>query len=449
MHESEFSAQTIPGDNMQDSIWTKTAELPRFPALSGAAKTDVLIIGGGMAGLLCAYELKQAGVDCLMIEAGRIGGGITSGTTAKITSQHGLCYRKLVKTFGPEIARGYWSANQGALARYRELAQEFPCDFETKDNFIYTLDDTAALDEELEALHAAGIPAELIHRPNLPIPTAGAVAFRDQAQFHLGKFLAGIAKNLNIRENTRAFQIEKGRVWTNRGCIRAKKIIVATHFPIWNRWGLYFMKQYQSRSHVLALEGVKGLEGMYLDGSGNGLSFRSYGDTLLLGGGSHRTGKESAGWEPLSEFARAHYPGSREVARWAAQDCMTLDGVPYIGRYSPHTPWLYVATGFNKWGMTGSMVSAQLLRDLILGKGNPYAHIFAPSRSMLHPQLAVNIWDSMVHLLKPTSPRCPHLGCALEWNPWEHSWDCPCHGSRFTEKGELLDNPAKRNLKER
>ena len=424
-------------------------ELPRFPALAGAAKTDVLIIGGGMAGLLCAYELKQAGVDCLVIEGARIGGGVTAGTTAKITSQHGLCYTKLLKIFGPELAREYWSANQAALARYRQLAEQIPCDFVRKDNYIFSLEDTAVLEQELEALHCAGIPAELTDPQELPMRTAGAVCFRDQAQFHPRKFLAGIVRNLNIRENTRAFKIEKGRVWTNQGSIRAEKILVATHFPIWDRWGLYFAKQYQSRSYVLALEGVKELEGMYLDGSGNGLSFRSCGDVLLLGGGSHRTGKESAGWELLSEFARACYPGSREVSRWAAQDCMTLDGIPYIGRYSPRTPWLYVATGFNKWGMTGSMVSALVLRDLVLDRKNPDCSLFDPTRSILHPQLAVNALESVKHLLKPTAPRCPHLGCALEWNPWERSWDCPCHGSRFSEDGKLLDNPAKRNLKER
>ncbi len=432
---------------MLNSIWETTVDLPRFPSLPGAVKTDVLIIGGGMAGLLCALELKQAGVDCLLIEAQRIGRGVTAGTTAKISSQHGLCYRKLVDTFGPEIARGYWSANQAALSRYRELAAGIPCDFETTDSFIYTQADTAPLDQELEALHSAGIPAELIHTLPLPIPTAGAVCFRDQAQFHPLKFLAGIAPGLNIHEKTRAFQLEAGKVWTNRGCIRAEKIIVATHFPIWNRRGLYFAKLYQSRSYMLALKGAEAPEGMYLDGSEKGLSFRSHGDTLILGSGGHRTGKQSPGWEPLQEFARAHYPGSQEIARWASQDCMSLDEIPYIGQYSPRTPWLYVASGFRKWGMTGSMVAAQLLGDLITGKSNPYAHIFDPGRSMLHPQLAVNVWESAVHLLKPTGPRCPHLGCALAWNAREHSWDCPCHGSRFDEEGALLDAPSTKNMK--
>ena len=431
---------------MHDSIWTKTVQLPSFPPLSGATKTDVLILGGGLTGLLCAWELQQAGVDCLVIEAERIGRGITAGTTAKITSQHGLLYSKLVQKYGPELARGYYQANQDALRRYRILAEQIPCDLESKDNFIYTLADTASLDAELEALFQAGIPAELVHRLPLPVPAAGAVCFRDQAQFHPLKFLAGIAAGLNIREKTRAFKIEKGRVWTNQGCIRAKAVIVATHFPILNRRGLYFMKQYQDRSYVLALRGARNVDGMYLDASGQGLSFRNQGDVLILGGGGHRTGKESRGWEPLTVFASAHYPGAREIARWAAQDCMTLDGIPYIGQYSPGTPWLYVATGFNKWGMSSAMVAAMLLRDQLLGTANPYARIFDPSRSMLHPQLALNAWESAVNLLTPTAPRCPHQGCALKWNPYEHSWDCPCHGSRFSGDGSLLENPSLQNL---
>ena len=135
------------------------------------------------------------------------------------------------------------------------------------------------------------------------------------------------------------------------------------------------------------------------------------------------------------------------MSQWAAQDCMSLDGIPYIGLYSPRTPGLYVATGFNKWGMTSSMVAAMVLKDLVLGKETPWAEVFAPNRTMLHPQLGVNAWDSAVNLLTPTTPRCPHMGCALKWNPREHTWDCPCHGSRFTKEGKLLENPATGDIK--
>ena len=432
---------------MQNSIWTQNIKLPSFPCLLQEEKTDVLIIGGGMAGLLCAWQLKQAGVDCLPIEAGRVANGVTAGTTAKITSQHGLIYQKLIQTIGEDKSRGYWRVNQLALEEYRKLAVDFPCDFEIKDNYIYTIDSEEPLERELEALCRLGIPAELARNLPLPISTCGAVCFKNQAQFHPLNFLAGIVKELNIRENTRTVNIQKGRVVTDRGIIRAEKIIVATHFPILNRRGLYFMKQYQSRSYVLALSGAQNVNGMYLDGSGNGFSFRNQGELLLLGGGAHRTGKPSSGWEPLASFAQVHYPACREVARWAAQDCMTLDGLPYIGQYSSVTPWLYVATGFNKWGMTGAMTAAMVLRDLILGRENGYGEIFDPARSMFHRQLGVNLLESAIHLLTPTRPRCPHLGCALQWNPQEHSWDCPCHGSRFDEGGQLLDSPATEDLR--
>ena len=176
--------------------------------------------------------------------------------------------------------------------------------------------------------------------------------------------------------------------------------------------------------------------------SEKGLSFRNYGDLLLLGGESGRTGKKSGGWDALREFAKKHYPDSEEVCRWAAQDCMSLDGVPYIGQYSPKTPNLYVAAGFNKWGMSSAMVSAMILSDMVQGRKNEYAAVFSPSRSILRPQLAVNAAEAVVSLLTPTAPRCPHMGCALKYNRAERSWDCPCHGSRFAEDGALLDNPA-------
>ena len=148
----------------------------------------------------------------------------------------------------------------------------------------------------------------------------------------------------------------------------------------------------------------------------------------------------------MEDLARRYYPDARPAARWAAQDCMTLDGVPYIGPYSPRLPRLYVVTGFNKWGMTSSMAAATLVTGLILGRDSPYQEVFNPSRSVLRPQLAVNAGESALNLLTPTRPRCPHLGCALKYNPLEHSWDCPCHGSRFDDDGTLLDGPATGDL---
>lgn len=424
------------------SLWTRTAQLPEFPPLKGDAKTEVLVIGGGIAGILCAWSLKQAGVDSILVESGRICGGVTKNTTAKLTAQHGLLYGRLVREFDLDTAQRYLQANLEALERYRALCRSIDCDFQEKDAFVYSLRDRSKLEEELDALRKLGYPAEFSSTIPLPFPVAGAVKFPKQGQFHPLKFLGAVADGLPIYEHTKVLELTPEGVVTDRGIIFARKIIVATHFPFLNKHGSYFLKQYQHRSYVLALENAPDVGGMYVDEDEKGLSFRNQNGLLLLGGGSHRTGKQGGNWQELSEFAQKYFPGANEVARWATQDCMTLDGVPYIGQYSKHTPNLYVATGFQKWGMTTSMVAAKLLTDLICGKKNPYAEVFSPSRSMLRPQLAANAASAALNLLTPTRPRCPHLGCALKYNPQERSWDCPCHGSRFSEMGELLDNPA-------
>lgn len=430
------------------SLWQKTVELPEFEAEKREISTEVLIIGGGMAGILCAYALKQAGVDYLLLEGGSIGGGITKDTTAKITSHHGLIYSKLIYQFGVEGARLYLKANQTALKLFGAMSLEMDCDFEPQAAITYSLDNRAAIEEEMSALAKLGYRAEYTNKLPLPFPVAGAIRFANQAQFHPLKFLGGIVKGLNIRENTAVRELKGHTVTTDWGRVTADKIIVATHFPFINKHGSYFMKLYQHRSYVLALKNAPDVNGMYVDEAQKGLSFRNYKNLLLLGGGSHRTGKKGGGYSELEAFAKRFYPNAVERYRWATQDCMTLDSVPYIGRYSKNTPDFFVATGFNKWGMTSSMVSAMILSDLVRGKHNEFAELYSPSRSVLRPQLAVNAFESLVNFLTPTVKRCPHLGCALKWNKQERTWDCPCHGSRFDEEGKLIDNPATGDLKQ-
>lgn len=429
-----------------ESIWHESVRLPQFPRLEGEVSTDVLIIGGGMAGLMCAYQLNQAGVDCVVTERKRIASGVTGNTTAKLTSQHGLIYGKIGKQFGLEAAGLYLEANEDALSEYRALCREIPCNFEEQSHTVYSRQGVQALEAELAVLSRLGYPAELIGSLPLPFPTAGGVCFPHQAQFHPLKFLSGIVKDLTIFENTPVISLAKPGAVTEHGAIHANAVIVCTHFPFLNKHGSYFLKLYQQRSYVLALKNAPIPEGMYLDARKNGLSFRHWGDTLLLGGGGHRTGKTGGGWAELEAFVREHYPDAKIVSRWATQDCMSLDGLPYIGQYSASTPNLYVATGFNKWGMTTSMAAARILTDLICGRENPYASLFSPSRSILRPQLGINAAEATASLLTPTRKRCPHLGCALKWNPRERSWDCPCHGSRFSEDGTLLDNPSTGDL---
>lgn len=428
-----------------NSLWAETAQLEARPPLDGDRKTDVLIIGAGMAGLLCAHFLKQAGVDCLIAEAETTGMGITKNTTAKITCQHGLLYSDLIQKASLEKAWQYLYANQLALEKFRSMCRGIECDFEDKPAFIYSRTDRQLIEDEVTAVQKLGYPAAFVSSVPLPFKTLGAVKFNQQAQFHPLKFMVSIASELPICENTRVEKVKGNTAFTARGNIRAKKIIIASHFPFIDAHGFYFLKMYQQRSYVLALEGAQDVDGMYLDEQENGMSFRNHKNLLLMGGGGHRTGKQGGGYEELRYFARKYYAAATETHAWATQDCMTLDSVPYIGPYSKSTPDLLVATGFNKWGMTSSMVAAMILSDMILEKHSSYADVFWPGRSILKPKLLVNAGEAVINLLTPTAKRCTHLGCALKWNKAEKTWDCPCHGSRFRENGEVIDNPANRD----
>ena len=429
------------------SLWSETVTLPSFEALNKNLKTDVLIIGGGITGILTAHYLQEAGVNYALVEADTILNGITKNTTAKITSQHGLIYHRIAKKYGMDVAGLYLEANEAALWEYKKLSKEILCDFAEETNYVYTLTRPDKVEQELDTLKKLRFPASFAEQLPLPFPTAGAVAFPNQAKFHPLKFLTEFAIPLHIYEHTKVQELIGNLAVTNHGKIFADKIIVTTHFPFLNKHGSYFLKLYQHRSYVLALTHSYKPNGMFVDDVASGLSFRTHQNLLLLGGGGHRTGKQGGNFSELRKFAAKHYPNAQEVYHWATQDCMTLDGIPYIGQYSKHTPNLYVATGYNKWGMTSSMVAAQLLRDLILEHPSNYTKVFSPSRSILHPQLFFNGLESTINLLTPAQKRCPHLGCALKWNTEEHTWDCPCHGSRFTKEGELIDNPATDDLK--
>ncbi len=431
---------------MCQSLWNVTGKIKNHKILNGDAKTDFLIIGGGICGVLCAYFLQQEGADYMLAEGNRIGSGNTENTTAKITSQHGLIYDHMIRSVGKEKTALYLEANQNALNQYRKLASETDCDFEEKYAGIYSRENHQMIEQELKALHSIGFPAEYARQLPLPFPIKGAVLFPKQAQFHPLKFLSKISEQLNIYEHTFVQKIDGHTVYTNRGKITAGKIIVTTHFPFLNKRGSYFLKLYQSRSYVIALNNAANVNGMYIDADKKGLSFRNYENLLILGDGGGRTGKQHENWNTLRRFAASAYPDAKEAYHWAAQDCMSLDGIPYIGNYSKHTPDLYVATGFNKWGMTSSMAAAMILCDLALGRENVYREVFSPSRTILKPQLFLNILESGKNLLFPSLKRCPHMGCALKRNPQEHTWDCPCHGSRFKEDGRLIDNPAVKDV---
>lgn len=432
---------------MKKSVWTDSIEIPQFDSLNGDRKTDVLIIGGGLCGLLCAYFLQRAEIDYILVEGDRIAKGITKNTTAKITFLHGLIYSKLINSVGREQAQMYLSANKAALQEYEKMCGSIDCDFERKSAYTYSMKDRQKIENEVRALHRLGINAEFTDDLKLPFKTAGAVRVDNQAQFNPLKFIAEISKELHIYEKTFIRDITPHTAIADNGKITADKIIVTTHFPFINKHGNYYLKLYQHRSYAAAFENAQEMEGMYVDEYNKGMSFRSYKNLLFIGGGGHRTGKKGGNWNEIYDFAKRYYPDSTEKYSWAAQDCMSLDKIPYIGLYSKRTPDLYVASGFNKWGITSSMAAAMILTDMVRGKKSEFAEVFSPQRSILKPQLAVNGFEAVMNLLTPTPKRCPHLGCALKWNRAEHTWDCPCHGSRFEESGKLIDNPSTGNAK--
>ena len=426
-------------------LCTRDVQRPVRPALEGDVQTEVLVIGGGMAGVLCASFLREAGVDCLLVEGRTIGSGITKGTTAVLTAQHDTLYQDMVAQSGLQRAQLYLQANLHAVELFRKYAKD--CDFEERPSLMYDLRDRQRMEREAAAVRALGFPAEFITEAPLPFSIAGGVRYPGMAQFHPLKFLYEMAKPLEIRENTFVTALEGTTAHTERGTIRAKKVIIATHYPFLNRRGLYFMKLYQKRSFVIALENAPDLGCTIDEAPENGIYLRNYQNLLLVGGGGHRTGKKNGGFSVPRDFARRWFPEAREVLAWANQDCVSLDGVPYIGPYSPNLPDVYVASGFNLWGMTHSMVAAELLTDLVLGRANRFAPAFAPDRPLHKKQLAANLGTTLLSFVTPTGKRCAHLGCALKWNPAERSWDCPCHGSRFDQHGRIIDNPAMKDAR--
>ena len=304
-----------------------------------------------------------------------------------------------------------------------------------------------------------GIDAYFTTKTELPFSVRGAVCFENQAQFSAVDFMSFLEEKLEIWEHTPVIRIKGRKVVTTDKILTADNIICATHYPIRNVPGFYFLRQHQERSYVLALSGCKPMHGMYYGIDKDGLSFRQAGEYLLLGGSSHRTGKNCSGgaYRALKQSAKKYYKNAVEEVCWSAQDCMPHDGIPFIGKYSLFTPHLYVITGFQKWGMTSSMVAAMLLRDELCGIQNPYAKVFSPQRVFFRAAIKDFLIDSeesikglikgLRHIVNEKyPPRCSHMGCELAWNPDEETWECGCHGSRYTQDGDLIDNPAKQGL---
>jgi glycine/D-amino acid oxidase-like deaminating enzyme/nitrite reductase/ring-hydroxylating ferredoxin subunit len=481
------------------SVWLETVPAaPAFGRLEENLEADVCVVGGGIVGVTTALLLHEAGARVVLLEADRIGSGVTGHTTAKVTSQHGLVYAELARRLGAEAARVYGAANEAALAWIagRVAADGIDCDFRRRDAYAYAHDGGTrdAVEAEARVAVAAGLPATLVERTELPYPVAVAERFADQAEFHPIKYLRALVGQLppeRVFERTRAVQAGEV-VRTPGGNVVAEHVVVATHYPFTDR-SLAFMRVHPERSYAVVCR-VAGEppDGMFISAGSPTRSVRAVpvaGEELLLvGGEGHRTGTggdTTERYARLESFAREHWDVRSVAYRWSAQDNTTLDGLPYVGPLTPLEDRVSMATGFAKWGMTGGTAAALILADQLLGRPNAWAGLFDPNRLNARASLGRFVKENAAaglrfigdRVSKPgqrpiddlaagegdivrhdgqkvaayrdedgglvaVSATCSHLGCQVNWNRAERSWDCPCHGSRFAVDGRVLEGPA-------
>lgn len=501
MEKGKMEKDDFPGK--PTSVWLDTTPDTYFGALKEDLTVDICVVGGGMAGLMIAYMLFEAGYKVAVLEAGKIVEDVTARTTAKITSQHGDIYRYLIKNFGEARAKMYADANQAGLRKVVSIIIEnkVDCDLMKQSAYLYTekYRNVPILKKEAESAGRLGLQASFTENTPLDF-IKGAVEFKNQAQFHPRKFLLFLAKKISgngfVFENTRALNIKDGEVITDKGSVRAKKIVVATHFPFYDK-SRFYAKLFPHRSYVLGLKlKSETPEGMYFSIDGDRNTIRSYytgkESYLLVGGGTEKAGEDTdtlKHYEEVGQYAKARFKIDRVEYHWFTQDNRTADKVPYIGKM-PNTENVYVATGFGGWGMTTSAVSAIIISDLILGRVNPWISLFDPARKgriksakMLlgenarlashllrrrfrkHPfELPTGFEEGEGKIIKvkgkkvavykdkngaihAISPKCTHMGCTVNWNNVEKTWDCPCHGSRYNYDGKVIHGPAQKDLK--
>ncbi|ABR50733.1 FAD dependent oxidoreductase [Alkaliphilus metalliredigens QYMF] len=496
-------------DPIPRPYWLTSTDQKNHPPLEKDITVDVAIVGGGMVGITSAWLLKQAGLSVAIVEADHILQGTTGHTTAKITSQHGLIYDKITNKMGNELASQYAQANESAIHFIADLIKEkeISCDFSWQPAYVYTQSPVYVqkLIDETKAASSLGLMASYVESLPLPFDIQGAMKFEDQAQFHPRKYLLSLAKdivgdNSYIFEQTRAVDIQEGSLCqvithNNNKKVTASHVIIASHYPFYDKPGLYFARIYQERSYILGAK-IKGdfPKGMFINAEQPTRSLRTQpmedGELVLIGGENHKSGHGQSTlkhYEALCQFAHKHFDVEDILFRWSTQDCVTMDNIPYIGHLTADRPNVYVATGFGKWGMTNSTVSAIMLRDLIVKGENPWTSVYYPSR--IRPQASatefivqnvdvatrfisgklipnskdMNLQPGQGKVLQIKGQRvgaycdengeihvvdttCTHLGCELTWNDAEKSWDCPCHGSRFSYTGDIIEGPALKPL---
>lgn len=457
------------------SFWNNNFEIEEFDALEEDIETEVCVIGGGITGISTAYYLAQSGLDVVILEKDKIASKTTGHTTGKISLQHDIFYNYLVENYGFNYAKKYALANKEALENINEIIKKegIDCDFETKDSIIFSENpkEFSNLQEEARICKRLGIEAEFIRKIELPIIIQGGVRFAGQAQFNPIKYINGLCKslvdkNVFIYENTKAVEYKKRgkklEIIAENGDMRfsvlADNVVVATRYPIFDFPGMYFIKNYQELEYAMCVEVTENINNMpmYLSADNPSISFRTalkddkrY---LLVIGNGAKTGEKIGRdeYSVLEEKVRKCFGEYIIKDKWTAEDVISLDKLPYIGRYSKLLPNMYVATGFKKWGMTFSNIAANIISQEILEKKSKYSVLFNPSR--VNPikngtEMKNMIATTCKSLLKDSNHICTHLGCKTIFNETTGTWDCPCHGSIYDKNGKLIDGPSKKNLK--
>lgn len=473
---------------------------------------DILIIGAGLSGLNTAYLLMNKGYKIGIIDASNIGYGASGYTTAKITVQHNLIYDYLIRSYSLKTAKEYYTANIDGLSLYKKIISDnnIDCDFNKDDAILFTTDKNKIYDlkNEYDAYNKLNIDCDLKENFDVPFPISAGLMIKDQYKFNPLKYLFGIAdilinNNIKIYENIRAIDIISNDkpydVITDMGHIYADKIIVTSHYPFDRTLGAFFLKLSAEKSYVIACKtNVKKFDGMYLSIDKNVRSLRYYRhnkeDILLVGGCNHKVGainEESLCYKELEEYLLKHFSKFEILAKWSTHDCMTHDKIPFIGNIDKKHKDIYVATGYNKWGMTTSALAANVISNNILNGSTIYNDIFSPNRHinvnlnsvkefgesggntimglvkrfLIYSKdeldtlkkcsgiiinnnltkLGVYLDDNDIyHCIKPI---CTHLGCEVKFNDAEKTWDCRCHGSRFDIYGKIIEGPAAIPLK--
>ena len=492
-----------------ESYWVATVgDVPAYHPLDGDLDVDVAVIGGGIVGLTAAELLTRAGKRVALIEARKLGQQVTGRSTAKVTSQHGLIYQRLLKEFGEEAARAYGGANQAGLEQIARLVRDrdIDCDFERAAAYVYARSDAelAEIEREIEVAERLGLPAAFVRDVPLPFATTGAIRFDDQAQLNPLKYCLGLAKSLAgagglVFEGTRARSVEHGepcRVTTERGTVTARDVIDATHMPL-GKEGMFFTKAYPFAHTVVAarIDPARAPQGMFLSAATPSHSVRAarWNEEIYLiaAGGAYKPGhpdRELEMFDDLQRFVRDAFAVQTIDYYWTNQDYESMDGMPFIGRVGSGAEHLFVATGFNAWGITTGTAAGLILSDLLLGRANPWTEVFDASRikpvtaapSFVRENVSagvqlvggymarrpgalgdlapgeaavldvdgerVAVFKDEQNEVHAVSAVCTHLYCTLGWNPADRTWDCPCHGSRFGVDGSVIHGPATAGL---